>query len=112
VCIQSVRPATRRPTFLPSIKLTPPRPGWREKDARRGVLAAYLNALADLAGPKRALPALRDGARLRTYSAAIRHAVSRRPGVHNLLFVCMPAASSPEDLCMGASDACASAAMS
>ena len=64
------------------MKLKPPRAGWLEKDARRGVLAAYLDALADLAGPKRALPMLRDRARLDAYSAAIRDAVSLRPGVH------------------------------
>ncbi len=69
------------------MKLDPPRAGWLEKDARRGVLAAYLNALADLAGPKRALPTLRDGVRLGTYSAAIRHAVSQRPGVHRACFI-------------------------
>ena len=69
------------------MKLKPPRAGWLGKDPRRGVLAAYLTALADLAGPKRALPVLRDGARLETYSNAIRHAVSQRPGGAHALAV-------------------------
>ena len=62
------------------MKLKPPRAGWLEKDHRRGVLASYLNALADLAGPKRALPVLRDAARIDSYSAAARHIMKQRPG--------------------------------
>ena len=78
--LRYVQSLSRRPTFLPSMKLKPPRAGWMEKDHRRGMLAAYLNALADLAGPKRALPMLRDVARIDAYSAAIRCAVRQRPG--------------------------------
>ena len=63
------------------MKLKPLRAGWLEKDRRRGVLAAYLNALSDLAGPKRVLPMLRDELRLETYSAPVRNIVRQRPGV-------------------------------
>jgi hypothetical protein len=70
----------RRPTFLPSMKLKPPRAGWLDKDSRRGMLAAYLNALGDLAGPKRAMPTLRDVPRLVAYSDAMRRILAERPG--------------------------------
>ena len=53
---------------------------WLAKDSRRAMLAAYVNALGDLAGPKRALPMLGDTARLDAYVAGIRHALSQRPG--------------------------------
>ena len=75
----------RRPTFLPSMKLKPPKAGWMEKDSRRGMLAAYLNALADLAGPKRALPMLRDAPRLDAYSTAIRKILAKREGDEGML---------------------------
>ena len=44
------------------------------------MLAAYVNALGDLAGPKRALPMLQDTARLNAYAAGIKHALKLRPG--------------------------------
>ena len=51
-----------------------------EKDSRRRMLAAYLNALADLAGPKCAMPTLRDAPRLDAYSDAMRRVLLERPG--------------------------------
>ena len=62
------------------MKLKPLQAGWMEKDSRRGMLAAYLNALADLAGSKRTLPVLRDASRLDAYAAAMRRVLAVRPG--------------------------------
>ena len=94
------------------MKLVPPRPGWLEKDTHRGVLAAYLNALADLAGPKRALPTLRDGARLETFLAALQHAVSQHRGVRRACCMSLcPPRSVLEGECLNLIDAFASAAV-
>ena len=62
------------------MKLKPLPESWLAKDPRRAMLAAYVNALGDLAGPKRALPMLQDTARLNAYAAGIRHALLQRPG--------------------------------
>ena len=72
----------RRPTFLPSMKLKPLPGGWLSREPKRAMLAAYVNALADLAGPKRALAGLRDEPRLAAYAAGIRAALAQRPGQH------------------------------
>lgn len=64
------------------MKLKPLAENWLAKDPKRAMLAAYVNALGDLAGPKRVLPMLRDVARLDAYSAGIRHALLQRPGQH------------------------------
>ena len=70
----------RRPTFLPSMKLKPLPSDWLAKDPKRAMLKAYVNALGDLAGPKRSLPMLQDKARLDAYAAGIRNALLQRPG--------------------------------
>lgn len=64
----------RRPTFLPAMKLRSQR--GRPLDTRRASLLAYLTGLADLALPKKALPALGDLPRLAAYEAGIRAALA------------------------------------
>ncbi len=56
------------------------------KDPRKRMLADYLNALADLAHPKAALPILHDEARVLSYEHAIQEAVRRHEGNICLLF--------------------------
>ena len=51
-----------------------------EVAARRATLATYINALADLAAPKKAMAMLSDTARLEAFDAGIRTALQRKPG--------------------------------
>lgn len=70
----------RRPTFRPSMKLEHQPPKSLEAGARRATLAAYINALADLAAPKKALPILSDSTRLDAFDAGIKGALQQKPG--------------------------------
>ena len=71
------------------MKLKPLHSNWMAKEPKRAMLAAYVNALGDLAGPKRALPMLQDTARLDTYAAGIRLALKLRPGdVTHMSLIC------------------------
>jgi hypothetical protein len=58
-----------------------------EVAARRATLAAYVNALADLAAPKKALAILADTARLDAFGAGIRGALQGKPGDRNTSFI-------------------------
>lgn len=51
-----------------------------EVAARRATLATYINALADLAAPKKAMAVLSDAARLEAFDAGIRTALQCKPG--------------------------------
>ena len=70
----------RRPTFRPSMKLHHQPPKRPEAAARRATLAAYINALADLAAPKKALTILSDAPRMDAFEAGIRSALQEKPG--------------------------------
>jgi hypothetical protein len=70
----------RRPTFRPSMKLHHQPPKTPEVAARRATLATYVNALADLAAPKKAMAILSDTARLEAFDTGIRTALQRKPG--------------------------------
>lgn len=72
----------RRPTYLPSMRLRPADRVKLFKDPRRRMLADYVNALADLAHPKAALPILQDEPRILSYEHALREAVARHKGKH------------------------------
>jgi hypothetical protein len=50
---------------------------------RRATLATDINALADLAAPKKAMTILSDTARLQAFDAGIRTALQRKPGDHH-----------------------------
>lgn len=47
----------------------------------RAMLANYLNAIADLDGPKRSLPLLDDSARLEAYRRGLQNALKEQPGL-------------------------------
>eukprot|EP00884_Botryococcus_braunii_P000959 jgi/Botrbrau1/10864/Bobra.0025s0041.1 len=74
-----------RPTFFPQYKLEPLTKGLVFEDPKAHSLANYVNALADLAGPKNALPLLRDEAALSAFDSSIRDAVNAHPGSHVLV---------------------------
>ncbi|KAK9863045.1 hypothetical protein WJX84_000363 [Apatococcus fuscideae] len=69
-----------RPTYLPSMRLRPVDRSRIFRDPRRRMLADYINALADLAHPKAALPILQDDARILSYERAVQEAVARHQG--------------------------------
>jgi hypothetical protein len=74
-------PRRRRPTFLPAMKLRRQRAlRYGAADARRASLLGYVDSVADLAYPKRALRALRDAPRLAAYEAGLRAALQGRQG--------------------------------
>jgi len=69
-----------RPTFLPGMKLVPQKQknnrNNEQQDPRRRLLLSYLEALADLAAPKAAIPILQDSTRLEAYQLAIQSVLS------------------------------------
>ena len=65
------------------MKLQHQPPRGPEVAARRTTVAAYVNALADLAAPKKALPILRDATRLHAFEAGIHSALQCKAGDRN-----------------------------
>ena len=73
----------RRPTFMPAMKLKQlDRSATLSGSASRATVANFVNALADLDGPKRALAILDDTARLEAFECGIRNALREQPGLY------------------------------
>ncbi len=70
------------------MKLAPLNRAKFEADPSKRMLMNFINALADLAQPKKALSILEDSVRLRAYDDAVQRAVSRVEGENDLHHVC------------------------
>ncbi|KAG7675099.1 hypothetical protein Ndes2526A_g07853 [Nannochloris sp. 'desiccata'] len=73
-----------RPTWMPSMRVTPLDPDVVYKDPKKTALLGYVSSLADLSYPKAALKDLTDLPRLEAYENALKNVLKKRPRGHVL----------------------------